>query len=77
MNLLIAHVIKFVSGTMMTFSQAVQQKSNLSSSQILAPGLEGRCQRKIIVLSFGKLMKFSFQLTPINDYSKDGELGAV
>ena len=39
MNFLIADVIWFVSGTMIPFSQGVQQKSNLSSFQSLAPGL--------------------------------------
>ena len=39
MNFLIADMISFVSGTMITFSQGVQQKSNLSSFQSLAPGL--------------------------------------
>ena len=42
MNFLIADVISsFLSGTMITFSQGGQQKSNLSSFQCLAPGLCG------------------------------------
>ena len=40
MNFMIADVIEFVSGTMITFSKGVQQKSNQSSFQSLAPGLQ-------------------------------------
>ena len=39
MNFLIADVIQFVSGTFVSFSQQMEQKSNLSSSQHLASEL--------------------------------------
>ena len=41
-NFLIADMIKFSSDTKITFSQGVEQKSNLSSFQSLVPDYDGQ-----------------------------------
>ena len=47
MSFLIADVIQFVSGTMITFLQGVQQNSNLSSFQSLASRLKSKIFPKL------------------------------
>ena len=61
-NFLIADVqTYFVSGTMITSHKGVQQKSNLSSFQSLAP--------KLVCIKFALITSFPARTTPLNHSS--------
>ena len=66
MNFLIADVMQFVSGTVITFSQgsAARIKSNLSSFQSWAPGLISGASHEV-QLQFQSKVETAFPLTLI------------